>query len=160
MCDKRLATRRETASLLAVFAAAAIIATSWDTLPDRVPSHFGAAGAPDAFGSKGNVLAPPALTAGLYLFFSVFQLIPPRLYNYPVQISADNALVQYSLARTMLAAVKACTCMLLAGGTWLGVQVALGLRPGLGVLFLPAVLLLAAVPMIWYATATRREHKA
>jgi uncharacterized membrane protein len=150
----------EVASLLAVFAAVSIIATAWGSLPDRVPSHFGAAGNPDAFGAKGSVLAPAVLTVGLYLLFSVVQLIPPRLYNYPVHISADNALAQYSLVRTCLAAIKAGICTFLAFGTWLTIQVALGQRQGLGSWFIPGVLLATILPMVWYGTATYRQRKA
>ena len=150
----------EAVSLIAVVAAVSIIGSSWGSLPERVSRHFGAAGTPDAFGSKGSILAPAALSLGLYLLLSLVQLVPPRLYNYPVRISQGNALAQYRLARKCLAAVKAAICVLLALGTWLSVQVALGHREGLGAWFIPGVVLAVASPLVWYGLAASRERSA
>jgi uncharacterized membrane protein len=150
----------EGASLLAVAASVAVTASSWSALPDRVPTHFGAAGHADAFGSKSYVLTPALLALGAYLLFSLVQLVPPRFYNYPTQVTPDNALVQYSLARTCLALVKAAMCVMLACGTWLTVEVALGERDGLGMWFLPGALLATVLPMAWYAAAVYRRRIA
>lgn len=146
--------------MVAVVASLAIVASFWSSLPERVPSHFGAGGDPDAYGSKGNVLTPALLSVALYLLFTLVQRIPPRFYNYPVQINADNALAQYSLARACVVAVKAAISVMLACGTWLTVQAALGHRQGLGSWFLPGVLLVVGLPVLWYAAAAFRHRKA
>jgi uncharacterized membrane protein len=156
----RIETALEVVSVSSVLAALGIVGSFWDALPERVPRHFGAAGNPDAFGSKGNILIPALLAVGLYVLLTLIQRIPPRLYNYPVRISADNAVAQYSAARACLAAIKAAVSVLLACGTWLTVQVALGHRQGLGGWFLPGLLVAIILPMVWYGSAAFRHRKA
>jgi uncharacterized membrane protein len=147
-------------SAVSVLVSVGIVASSWGSLPERTPSHFATTGIADAYGSKANVLAPVLLAVGLYLLFSVVQRIPPRFYNYPVRITADNAAAQYGLARACLAAIKATLSAILACGTWLTVQVALGHRQGLGGWFLPGVLLAVIIPMLWYGSAAYRQRHA
>lgn len=160
MARSRFENALEVVSLLAVAAAIAVVAGSWGVLPDRVPSHFGATGHPDAYGSKGNVLIPVGLAVGLYLLFSLVQRLPRRFYNYPVQITASNADVQYRLAREGLASIKAVLSVLVASGTWLTTQVALGQRNGLGSWFVPAVLLSVLLLAASYARAAYRKRNA
>lgn len=150
----------EVAALLAILSAGAIVARSWSTLPNRVPKHFGASGLPDAFGSKSHALAPALLALGLYVLFTLVQLIPPRFYNYPARVTEDTAHVQYRLARSCLTFVKAGISVVLACGTWLTVQVALGQRDGLGMWFLPVAVLAALLPMLWFGAAAYRQRKA
>ena len=60
------------AGLLALAGSALFLALSWRTMPDRIPTHFGAAGQIDGWGPKSTVLILPILGV---LMFSVFQFI-------------------------------------------------------------------------------------
>lgn len=156
----RLEGALEVVSLLAVAACVGVAAVYWDALPQRVPSHFGVGGNPDAYGSKSSVLTPVVAALGLHLLFTVIQRIPARYYNYPVRITADNALAQYRLARRCLATIKAGISLALACGVWMTVQVALGHRQGLSGWFLPGVLMVTLLPVIWYASAAYRQRRS
>lgn len=149
----------EAISIGALLACAFVVVGAWGALPEHIPSHFGAAGSPDAYGSKGNVTLPAVLALVMYVLFSLVQRTSPRKYNYPVDISADNAVEHYRAARQWLAVVKVAICLALACGTWLTVQVALGHRQGLGVWFVPGTLMALLSPVVWYASTTYRRRK-
>lgn len=146
-------------ALLAVVFALAIVADAWEALPERVPRHFNAAGEPDAYGSKASVLIPALTALVLYVVLSLAQRVRPRRYNYPLRITEDNAAVQYRLARLYLAVTKAAVIILLASGTWLTIQVALGHRQGLGGWYLPAFLGTVTLTMVGYGIAAYRRRR-
>lgn len=149
----------ELVSILALSSTLAFIASSWDALPERVPTHFGASGLADAYGSKNTIVTPAVLALGSYVLFSLVQWIPPRFYNYPLRISADNAVTNYRLARIYLALIKAAVSVILAVGTWQSVEVALGQRQGLASWFLPVVLLLPVPLLVSIAYLSYRQRK-
>ncbi len=71
-----------------------------------VPTHFDAAGRPDAFGSKGIlllVLIP--VVPGVALFAGLRNA--PHTFNYAVAITPENAERQYRIARELLAGTGA-----------------------------------------------------
>ena len=60
------------ASLLALAGSALFLALSWRAMPDRIPTHFDAAGQFDGWGQKSAVLILPILGT---LMFGIFQFI-------------------------------------------------------------------------------------
>src|SRR6185312_17131780 len=90
--------------VLEVFALAAVIATftfvaaHWEQLPVKIPTHFGAAGRPNAWGSKSSVWLLPIISAGCYLLL----LIASRhqgLVNLPVSVDRERPEVRQLLFR-------------------------------------------------------------
>jgi len=120
-----------------------IIALSWfwPQLPDRIPSHFDAAGSPDAWGGKSALILLPAISCALYLMLMIFSHFP-HIYNYPFPITERNAAKQYSIARAMLFAINAEIAWLFAYILWQSIQVALGNSLGLGPFFLAIFILI------------------
>ena len=58
--------------LLALAGSALFLALSWRAMPDRIPTHFGAAGRIDSWGPKSTVLILPIL--GVFMF-GIFQFV-------------------------------------------------------------------------------------
>jgi uncharacterized membrane protein len=117
-----------------------LVARTWRTLPERVPVHFDAFGTPNGWAGRGAALLLPVVGSSLYVVLSVLQRFP-RLYNYPVRVTAHNAERLYRLGRQLLLSVKlilTCAFTFLFFST---VRVARGEASALTPWFLPAFLL-------------------
>jgi hypothetical protein len=67
--------------------------------------HFNLKGAVDGYGGKSSVLYLPLVAAGLYILLTILNHYP-RLYNYPVEITGENAQIQYRLATRFMRLLK------------------------------------------------------
>lgn len=115
------------------------IAMFWNELPNRIPTHFGPSGAPDAWGGKGMLLFLTGMNVMLYLLLTIVSRLP-QTFNYPVKVTTENALQQYYLARYLLLLLKTETVLLFTYILWGTIQVAQGKAEGLGILLLPIFL--------------------
>ena len=119
-----------------------VVATAyfWPALPPNIPSHFGISGRPDAWGGKGLLLVFPILSVSLYAVLTVLSFFPHK-FSYPWGITEQNASRQYQLARSQLAWIKAEMAVINSYIQWTMMAVAWGKREGLGVWFLPVVVM-------------------
>lgn len=127
----------ETAALVGLALAVGSVLRVWGELPERVPTHFGLAGRPDAWGGRGWVLALPALAVVLYAALTLVQRLPGRWYNYPLTITEENRERQERLARDLIRWLKAALMGLFAHLTLGVLRTALGEAPGLGTWTVP-----------------------
>ncbi len=114
------------------------LATHYNALPDRVPSHFNALGEADSFGSKQILLILPAISGGLWVLMTVMEK-SPHAFNY-LNLREDNIEAQYKNGRMMVNVLKNEIVLLFGAITYLTVQIATGVAAGLGELFLPIYL--------------------
>lgn len=138
--------RSPAAAVLDIVAAAGAVLSvalpvqSWKALPPVIPVHFGLSGMPDGWGAKAILWLFPALSAAIYVGLTVMSRFP-HTFNYPVPITEENAARQYQIACELLSWLKAELICLFGWIAWRTVQVALGKAEGLGVGFVPAVVL-------------------
>ena len=125
------------------------LAFSWSSLPARVPTHFGVSGQADSYGDKMALLALPVITVVLYVLLTALSFFP-QFFNFPWPITEDNATAQYRLARTMLGWLKVELVAIFAYINWQIIQAAQGHAPGLGLWFLPVVLLIVFGTLAWH----------
>ncbi len=111
----------------------------WPRLPAVVPTHFGVSGRPDAWGDKSTILILPAASLILYFMLTIVSRYPHK-FNYLWPITAQNAAVQYRLARSLLLWLKVEIIALFGFLEWTTIWTALKQGEGLGLIFLPAVL--------------------
>lgn len=104
-------------------------------LPDRVPTHFDAAGNANAWGSPAGMIIMPIVAGGIYLLMSVVGRFPSA-FNYPVRVTPAVLPRLQSIALNMIAWIKVELVCLFAALQWVFVQAA---RSGEGHLF-PRVL--------------------
>jgi len=102
-----------------------LIADLWPALPASVPSHFDITGQPDEWGSKNTLLIFPIAGLILYALTSLAVRFP-RMINYPVRITPQNAQRQYTLVVGMMRWLKAEVIWMMAFLAWQTAQVALG----------------------------------
>jgi uncharacterized membrane protein len=74
-------------------------------LPDEIPIHFNLSGEPDNYGSKGFILSLPVIASLLFLGLTALNNYP-HLFNYPSEITQENAEVQYRLATRLIRILK------------------------------------------------------
>jgi len=128
---------------------------SWPALPDSVPVHFGASGAPDAWGPKGWVLLVPAVSALIYSGLGAL-VRRPHLYNYPWPLTEENKARQQALAQQLLRFLRAEILTVFAYIEWGMVQIALGRSPGLHQGFLALFLVVVFGTIAGYFVASAR----
>ena len=118
-------------------------------LPETIPTHFNGAGTPDGYGSKGTLWILPVTAAFMYLLMTVIEAFP-HIYNFPVEITPDNAEAQYRIATRLIRILKTVILVLFAFINFKTIKMATGGTAGLGKAFLPIFLLLTFGIIIFY----------
>jgi uncharacterized membrane protein len=59
-----------------------VIAYYWNTIPDRVPTHWDGAGRANAYGGKYSIFLLPAMSVASYFLIILLPYIDPRKKNY------------------------------------------------------------------------------
>lgn len=128
---------RKTLGLIGLIALAALYGLTWSALygpnrlPDRVPTHFDAAGNPNGWGSPSGLILMPAIATALYLLMSVVARFPES-FHYPVRITPQNLARLQAVTLNMVLWLKVELACLFAVLQWAFIQSA---RTGNGHLF-------------------------
>lgn len=150
--------------LLEFIAAITLIVLGWLTwqalygpnrLPDRIPTHFDAAGHPNGWGSPSTMLLMPAIALGVYMLLTVVARFPGG-FNYPIRPTPEILPRLRSVTQDMLVLLKAELAFLFTALQWVFIRSA---RTGEGHLFtqvLPVVILMTLGTVAWYIFALFR----
>lgn len=140
-------------SMLAIWA---LTITSYTILPDTIPIHYNGAGQADGFGGKGNILTLPLIATILFIGLTILNKFP-HVFNYPTNITTDNALRQYTNATKMIRILKLVFVVVFGLIVLQTIRNVKGETNGLGAWFLPLTLGLIFIPIIYF---TIRSFKA
>jgi uncharacterized membrane protein len=121
----------------------------YNQLPDTIPSHFNAAGVPDDYGGKSTLWFLPVTGVFMWVLITVVSAFP-QIYNFPVKITPENALMQYRLASSLLRVLKTVILIIFAFLSFQTIRTAGGTASGLGKAFLPVFLILVFGVIIIY----------
>ncbi|MGO9259294.1 MAG: DUF1648 domain-containing protein [Bryobacteraceae bacterium] len=130
---------REALALAGLALQIVVVWVSWNTLPDRVPTHYGFSGRADAYGGKSSLIVLPAVSVGLYLLVTVVSFFS-RLFNYPVVVTDKNRDRLEAITVAMVGWIKVEMMWSFAYISWAIVREAHGVSGGLGWAFLPLML--------------------
>ncbi len=103
---------RRTFEAIALAALAVLWAITWRALagpgqlPARIPTHFNAAGQPNAWGPPGALWLLPVVASGLYLLISLVSLFPST-FNFPVRVTPVNRPLLEAITLQMISCLKA-----------------------------------------------------
>jgi uncharacterized membrane protein len=156
---------RKTLEAISLGALAAMVWLTWQAvsgsyrLPDRIPVHFHAAGNPDGWGSPSSLLELPVVALVLYLGITVLSRFP-AIFNFPVQVTAENRARLEALALDLIAWIKMEMVCLLAWIQWFTIKVARQGRGSLSPALLLVYLLAIFGTVAWYIVAMRRAAHA
>ncbi len=129
----------EAVAVLGILVGFAMPVYLWSSLPDSIPSHFGADGFVDSYSGKGFLFFLPSVGLFFYLFLTILKKYP-HVLNYPWKITVINAYRQYQLARGFINSIKAELIWIFVYIQWIQIGVALGRAGHINPIFLPAVI--------------------
>jgi uncharacterized membrane protein len=153
--------------ILEVLGMIALVVLCWITytalygptrLPERVPTHFDAAGHPNAWGPPTGMILLPVMAIGLYLLMSIVTRFPGA-FHYPVRVTRLNIERLQSIVLDMIAWLKAELACLFLLLQWAFMQAA---RTGDGHLFpmiLPFFIVAIFATIGWHFVAMFRAAR-
>jgi Protein of unknown function (DUF1648) len=144
----------EIVSVVALIAAVADVAVHWSLLPDRIPTHFGASGAPNGWGGKNMILLLLAVTLVMAITLTVAGKYQ-RLINIPLGVDRESPQVR-GLLRSMVIALKAVITVTFVWIVDLTMRTAMGEANGLGRAFLPVFVGATSAPLVYYLVKLKR----
>lgn len=97
--------------------------SNYGSLPGTIPIHFDLQGRPDSWGSKQYIWLLPSVGLILYAGLTLLNRYPHK-YNFPAEITEENAAAQYSMATRLVRFLNAFICAAFAFITWQTIQIA------------------------------------
>lgn len=117
---------------------------NWPAIPEKIPTHYGFSGQPDAWGNKSSCVVVLVIGAVLWGLIRLVEQFP-AIWNTGVAVTEENQKRVYRTLKSMLVSLRLALAIVFA---WLAVWSAQS-RP-LGVCFLPLTLLLVLGPMTFF----------
>ena len=130
----------ELVGLIGIIFIIAFVILSYNDLPDTIPRHYDASGRPDGFSGKSILFTLLAVTIVTYLVLTI-GLRFPHMFNYPFQITEENAERQYKNLTLMVRVLKTFMVIIFGYLTYATIENGLGKMQGLGTWFTPVTLL-------------------
>jgi len=127
-----------------------LIISSYSNLPETIPTHFNGSGKADGFGSKVNILALPIIATVIFIGLTILNKFP-YVFNYPTNITEDNAIRQYTNATRLVRYLKLIVVVVFGLIAYKTIESTSGQSDGLGVWFLPLTLGAIFIPMTYFA---------
>lgn len=118
-------------------------------LPGEVPTHYNLGGKVDSYGSKMSLFWLPLLSLGLYIGLTYLNRFP-HTFNYLIEITPDNARRQYKAATRMIRYLKFGLVGIFGYIQYVTFGVAFGSGTALPWWFIPLVLVVTLVPLIYF----------
>lgn len=146
----------EVLSIITLVGLWALVIYGFSILPETIPVHFDLKGQPDSYGSNASILFLPILSTLLYVGLTIINRYP-HIFNYPVKITPENALRQYTNATKMIRVLKLIVLGVFFLIEFFTIRSALGASAGLGIWFLPFFLIVVYVPMGYFIFRAFRQ---
>ena len=131
---------------------------NYSNLPETIPIHYNGAGQADGFGGKANILTLLLIATVLFVGLTLLNKFP-HIFNYPANITQDNALRQYTNATRLIRYLKLIIVFIFGLIAFKTIQNANGNADGLGVWFLPLTLGLIFIPLIYFVLKSFKTIK-
>lgn len=128
----------------------------WPVLPDRLPSHFNAAGQPTSFAGRWSILLLGVVGALTSLGVLMLTRMDPRKFNYAMKITEENAEAMYRLSLRFMRVMSVCVSLVFI---IIEAEIALVATRGPGrfsVWMLPLLLVVIFAPIGYYLLAANR----
>jgi len=143
-------------ALIALIYIIAQVIIEYPALENEIVTHFDNSGNPNSWGNKESILILSLVALSLYTGLTFLNRYP-HLFNYPVEITEENAHKQYQLAKSLIIFLKTgivCIFGYIQNQTF---SIAEGNSQGLGSFFIIAVMVVTFVPIIFYFVCSIRN---
>lgn len=131
---------------------------NYPALPDIIPIHYNGLGEADGFGSKNYIWSLPIIATLLFVGLTLLNRIPHH-FNYPKEITEENAEQQYYAATRLMRYIKFIIVVIFGMIVIPTVQFHEGNSSGLGAWFLPLSMALLFVPIIFSVIKMYKEPR-
>ena len=154
----RIDTIMEVAAWLFIIALWLVVVFFYEGLPQIIPTHFNAAGEVNDTGDKMVLFFLPVIGSLMFIAITVLSRYP-RIFNFPVDITPENALRQYTNAVRMLRYLKFVIALI-----FLWITVVVMLKAGgetsamIGAWSLPVMMTLILLPLGYFVMKAVRER--
>ena len=109
---------------------------NYSILHEIIPIHFNGAGKANGFGNKTLIFILPIISTLLFIGLTILNK-RPHIFNYPSQITKENAVHQYTNATRMMRVLKLVIVLLFGLIIFKTIENVNGNADGLGTWFLP-----------------------
>ena len=103
-------------SLLCLVGVVVYLILAWNTIPDKIPGHYNAAGEVNRWGNKSKLIMLPIISWVTYGLITLIEYFP-QIWNTGVRVTADNRAEVYRLLKSMIAVVKMFVLLMFASLT-------------------------------------------
>ena len=141
---------------ISVFGIWALPLINYFDLPEIIPIHFNGAGKADRFGNKTHIFVLPIISTLLFIGLTILNK-RPHVFNYPSQITKENALRQYTNATRMMRVLKLVIVLLFGLIVFKTIENVNGHADGLGTWFLPFTIGLFIILTIYFLMMSMKD---
>ena len=146
----------EVVGWVSVFGIWALPLINYFDLPEIIPIHFNGAGKADEFGNKTHIFILPIISTLLFIGLTTLNK-HPHIFNYPNQITKENALDQYTNATRMMRVLKLVIVLLFGLIVFRKIQIVNGHADGLGAWFLPFTIGLFIILSLYFLMMSMKD---
>ncbi|MBV6646155.1 MAG: DUF1648 domain-containing protein [Cyclobacteriaceae bacterium] len=119
-------------------------------LPATIPTHFNMKGEVDGYGHKSTIWVLPMIGVIMYIGFVILNKYP-HIFNYPLEITEENAKRQYTLATRLIRQINLFTVSLFVYlETTIISAVKSGGGSGFSMISIPIILIGSLIPIVVY----------
>ena len=141
---------------ISVFGIWALPLINYFDLPEIIPIHFNGAGKADRFGNKTHIFVLPIISTLLFIGLTILNK-RPHVFNYPGQITKENAVHQYTYATRMMRVLKLVIVLLFGLIVFRKIQIVNGHADGLGAWFLPFTIGLFIILSLYFLMMSMKD---
>ena len=146
----------EVVGWVSVFGIWALTLTNYSILPEIIPIHFNGVGKADGFGNKTHIFVLPIISTLLFIGLTTLNK-HPHIFNYPSQITKENAVHQYTNATRMMRVLKLVIVLLFGLIVFKTIQNVNGHAGGLGTWFLPLTMGMIFIPILYFLIKSLKQ---
>ena len=141
---------------IAIFGIWTLTLTNYFELPEIIPTHYNGTGEADRFGNKTNIFTLPIISTILFIGLTILNK-NPHVFNYPSEITKENALHQYTNATRMMRVLKLVIVLIFGLIVFKTIQNVNGNADGLGTWFLPFTIGLFIILTIYFLIISMKD---
>lgn len=128
---------------------------SYPNLPGTIPVHYNEHGVADGFGDKVKILILPVVATIFFIGITILNKFP-HLFNYPTDITEQNAFRQYTNMTRMNRYLKLVFVILFGLIAFKTIKGAGEGAAGLGAWFLPLTVAMIFIPLVYFVVNSLR----
>ena len=131
----------------------------YSDLPETIPTHFNGTGKVDNYGNKLTILILPIISTIVFVGLSILNKFP-HIFNYPTEITVENALKKYTLATKMIRYLKFMIVLIFSFIVYMTFSSVKGNESTFNPLFLAIIFVLIAIPIGYYSVKMMNKEKS